>query len=702
MSPRKRADNLPKPVALSPSGEFDGNDGRWSSFYVNIGDADATGRGQNFKVLISTSSPLTLVPSQASWCNPDCAAKRGAQIFDGSQSQGFDPEKSQSWKDAGIFNLPLPHWWSEGDINATYGSENVGLGESSKDSPILTQQYVARYDSQKLFMGSFGLSQTSIKSGTGSQPPFLVNFAGFNNIPSISYGYGAGASYRNSNKGIPGNVVLGGYDGARIKMQNALNLTMPSDKNNTLVVGVASILYKPNQNVEANTFSFTSETKGFLATIDSTLPYLLLPDKVCDLFVERFGLQLDNGTGLYTVSDQSLRQNRQQNATVSFKITKDAQDTTVSNNFTTINLPYDAFDLQASYPLTNGSDTIRYFPIKKSRNGIFVLGRAFLQESYLVVDYDRSTFSVAPAVYSDPMPEQKLVPIYNKTTSPPSTTPTVIPQGGDGGLAPGAIAGIVVGIVVAFLLAALGYFLWWRRRRAAQAATAAEAAPPYTEKPPEMDTVAAGSEIKSHRVSELDSEPPNSPRPSIGGYYDGRGAKESISPFPPISEMESPPAELYSPPLVASTPRSEGGGSDYFIAGGKLRQHGRNSSGNNTPGTPAAVELPGDDGKYQVGGVHFDPIASPKLSPAATHTKIDEVVARNEASPERKPNLEKVKEENESQPGSPLERRPSSHQRGLSDTTVQSDDTAVSAMTPEEMERWAMGNDNSPTRPLSE
>jgi hypothetical protein len=500
----------------------------------------------------------------------------------------------------------------------------------------------------------------------------------------------------NSNKGIPGNVVLGGYDGSRVRMDKGLNLTMPNDKNNTLVVGVSSIIYKPDPNIEANEFSFTGG--GFQATIDSTLPYLVLPDSICDQFVERYNLEWDNRTELYTVSDQASRNNLRMNATVTFKVTKDEKD---SNNFANIELPYSAFDVQASFPLINGSGSTQYFPIKKSTNGRFVLGRAFLQEAYLVVDYERLSFTVAPAVYSDPMPQEKLVPIYNTSYSPPSTTPTLIPQKGDDGLSPGSIAGIVVGIVVAFLLAALGYFLWWRRRRAAQAA------PPYEEKPPEMtNTEVAGSEVKSHRISELDSEPPNSPKPSLVGYYDREG--KNISPYPPISEMESPPAELYSPPAVASTPRSEGGGSDYFIAGTKIRKQGKDSSGRNTPGTPNAVELPGDDGKYQVGGMHFDPMESPKLSPAHSRgtsdtslkTNIDEVVARNEASPERKQNLANVKEENED--GAALERRPSSHQRGLSDTTVQSDDTAVSAMTPDEMERWALGNDNSPTRPLSE
>jgi hypothetical protein len=511
---------------------------------------------------------------------------------------------------------------------------------------------------------------------------------------------------------MTGNVVLGGYDESRVKLGSGVSISMPSEKNYTLCVGVKSIIYSPNQAVEANSFSLTADgtNGGFLATIDSTLPYFILPDKVCDLFIERFQLTYDNTTDLFLVNSSSHDHNTQQNATVTFKIMNGSM---TGNGFTSIDLPYSAFNLESSFGIYDKAT--RYFPLKRSTNGMFVLGRTLLQESYLIVDYERLNFTIAPAIYSDPMPQQKLVSIYNKTYAPPTPTPTLIPKSG-GGLSPGAVAGIVVGVVLAFLLAGLGGFFWWKKRRASQAA------PPYTEKPSEIDTEAAGTEVKHRRVSELDSEPAHSPKPSLGGFYDREG--KDISPFPPISEMESPgqlPAELYSPPLGTGTPRNVGG-SDYFIAGNKVRRRGatRESSGNNTPGTPVA-ELAGDDGRYQVAGIHFEPVASPKLSPTHTrgpsetplHSKIDAVVARpdHSPSPARKPDtkqepqatpgLTKVKEEGEEGKEAPLERRPSSHARGLSDTTVQSDDTAVSAMTPEEMEQWALG-DNEPRRPLSE
>lgn len=484
-----------------------------------------------------------------------------------------------------------------------------------------------------------------------------------------------------------------------------VSIGMPNEKNNTLVVGVESILYKPDPDVEANTFSFTSESKGFFATIDSELPYLWLPDAVCDHFADRFQLDYDDSANLYKVNSSAHQHNTQQNATVSFKIGSSTQD---SNDFTTIELPYSAFDFTISSPLVD-SDT-QYFPLKKSPNGMYVLGRAFLQEAYIIVDYERGNFTVAPAYYSQPMPESKIVSIYNKTYQAPSASPTPIPSK-SGGLSPGAVAGIVVGIVVVLLLAALGTFFWWKKRR--------PAAPPYEEKPTEIDTMTAGNEIKHRRVSELDSQPPGSPKPPLG-YY-GNGEQKDTIPFPPISEMESPPAELWSPPH-SGTPFTEGNGNgDYF---GKPRRRGatRESSGNNTPGITPVAELPGDDGGFQVGGQHFEPVASPKTSPTHTRgpsenslrTNIDEVMTRTDPSPERKADAQseaiaeeseagspKEKPEDEDKPEgeAPLERRPS-HARGLSDTTIQSESTAVSEPTAEERERWAQ--DTAPRRPLSE
>jgi hypothetical protein len=186
----------PGPLVVEPSGDFDGNDGKWSTFYINIGDADGSGSGHNFKVLVSTSSAETLVPSQSEWCSSDCAKERGIQIFNGEQPLGFDTGSSSSWKKSGLNNIPLPEWWSGGERNGTWGSDNVGLGESSKESIILTEQVVVTYTFRDFYLGSFGLAAGSVQAGSSVNYPFLYNLAKAGTIPSVSYGHTAGASYR--------------------------------------------------------------------------------------------------------------------------------------------------------------------------------------------------------------------------------------------------------------------------------------------------------------------------------------------------------------------------------------------------------------------------------------------------------------------------------------------------------------------------
>ena len=148
MFSHKRAEDIqlpPTPYVLSPSGDWEGNDGRWSTFPINIGD-DRTNssNGQNFKVLISTSLGTTLVPQRVDWCTSptedECAANRGIGSDGNSQSLGFDDSKSPQWKQVGIYNFPLPEWYNitvEGDPNAIWGEDNVGLGASSPQSFIM-------------------------------------------------------------------------------------------------------------------------------------------------------------------------------------------------------------------------------------------------------------------------------------------------------------------------------------------------------------------------------------------------------------------------------------------------------------------------------------------------------------------------------------------------------------------------------------
>ena len=64
-----------------------------------------------------------------------------------------------------------------------------------------------------------------------------------------------------------------------------------------------------------------------------------------------------------------------------------------------IELLYRASDLEICQSLTmNG--TSHYFPLRRAQNETqYALGRTFLQQVCLIVDYDRNRFSVSQAVF---------------------------------------------------------------------------------------------------------------------------------------------------------------------------------------------------------------------------------------------------------------------------------------------------------------
>jgi hypothetical protein len=214
------------------------------------------------------------------------------------------------------------------------------------------------------------------------------------------------------------------------------------------------------------------DSDSIVSLIDSTVPHLWLPRPVCDAFATAFGLVYDSDTDLYLVNDTTHRQLRNLNPTVTLILSAGQGEPGGLN----VELPYDAFDLQASYPYYQSPQN--YFPIRRADNDTqYTLGRTFLQEAFIVVDYERSRFSVSKAAFNDRDPSLVAIPAKDVDSSDPK--PTSSPGGGgDGGsssssgLSTGAKAGIGVGAAlgVLILLAILAFFLIRRRRAKKNAA----------------------------------------------------------------------------------------------------------------------------------------------------------------------------------------------------------------------------------------
>ena len=130
------------------------------------------------------------------------------------------------------------------------------------------------------------------------------------------------------------------------------------------------------------------------AKIDSDLTYFYLPSPACKSFERAFGLRWDASKDLYLVNDANHARLRALNPTISFSF---GQSKSKVVNFT---LPYQAFDLQVTKSIAdNGTN---YFPLRcYSVPSQYVLGRALLQETYLLFDYEMFNFSLSQVVINN-------------------------------------------------------------------------------------------------------------------------------------------------------------------------------------------------------------------------------------------------------------------------------------------------------------
>ena len=116
-------------------------------------------------------------------------------------------------------------------------------------------------------------------------------------------------------------------------------------------------------------------SQGIMALVDSTVPYLWLPQEACQLFETAFGISWDSLNNLYLVNETLHDTLVQENPSVIFNLANRLDGPSVN-----ITLPYASFDLEANYPLVKKES--RYFPLQRaSDENSYTLGRTFFQES---------------------------------------------------------------------------------------------------------------------------------------------------------------------------------------------------------------------------------------------------------------------------------------------------------------------------------
>lgn len=82
-------------------------------------------------------------------------------------------------------------------MNGTFGYEKLGIQGKGANVSV-DHQVIASIKTNKFFVGSLGLSDQPVTYPDGSEtsPSLLTSLKSENLIPSLSYGYTAGAFYR--------------------------------------------------------------------------------------------------------------------------------------------------------------------------------------------------------------------------------------------------------------------------------------------------------------------------------------------------------------------------------------------------------------------------------------------------------------------------------------------------------------------------
>ncbi|KAI1631153.1 aspartic peptidase domain-containing protein [Biscogniauxia mediterranea] len=456
----------PSALWLAPSHEWYGIDGNWSSTGLLMGDP-----AQGIDVTVSTSlSEIWVVETTGCGTSSLCTTARGGTC---------DSSASQSWSSLGPWQLGLGYLDNGG--NGDYAMETVAAQDSTRQGQVsFGKQVVAGINDTSYYTGFLGLGITPGKfQNVVVQSPIstLVEHSGI--IPSHSYGYTAGAYYGGS-RGTPLSLTLGGYDANRFEPHDTKfsldSITrQPSILLRAITASVSDVGKAPTAWASPSV-PLMEFNESVTALIDSSTPYLWLPTTICDRFAASLNLTWDESFGLYVFSNTENLENYQSSPDLSFTFALSSADN--HDNFgqpldvpgiVNITISSQAFIQNLRYPFKNlipyRSPAVPYFPLTRADNSSqIIIGRSFLQEAYMITNYETSTFSIHQAKFPDD-------PWTNTSIQTIAFTPNsgyagpASQSGKQAGLTDAQLAGLVVGIAVIGVAAVAAIWLMRRRKK---------------------------------------------------------------------------------------------------------------------------------------------------------------------------------------------------------------------------------------------
>ncbi|KEQ72538.1 hypothetical protein M436DRAFT_82641 [Aureobasidium namibiae CBS 147.97] len=490
-----------------------GPDGPWNSLNVSW-DANPS---QVFAMLPSLTKNSLIVAADA--CSrQDSACPNQVQSGDWPMWTSSAAHAAFLYMDGPLFDSKS---WDEtvsaplnvsGDVQwaherAIVWSTNNDSNSLNDQAITLTHNLTSNYPGGQAYTMNAGFFSLN---GAGNNMTWL-NTTGVNNtqglqlataksnslIKSLSYGLQVGSPSLN----VDPSLVLGGYD-------RSLCLTKPvTTQNSTFHLTNVSIGSEGSVwpfpvsfgDERADGMSFSSNglmvnTAGIQVLPNPGVPYMYLPQAICDAIARYLPVAYSDALGLYLWNTDNDTQLHEEITTSYAYLTFTLRDEP-SQTEQDINVPFALLDLELNSPLT--SSKTRYFPCRPfvpQAGQPYHLGRAFLQAALLVQNWETNTtwLSQAPGpnmtIPSRPViieeddttiAEMPNAPVWlttwNGTLRELNQSQTGQSSGVDGSqgysssedssLSGGAIAGISIGAVAGLALIAAAIFFYIRRRR---------------------------------------------------------------------------------------------------------------------------------------------------------------------------------------------------------------------------------------------
>ena len=488
-----------------------GPDGPWQGVVVTLGTNEDPGAGGD-EITVYPGGAWDSNILQEGFCNgttDGClAAEAGLYDPNASPTADFDVQLLPS----------LGQWGSDTALNIT-GEADIIIDSLQFKSPATT------YNIPKFVFGAFNSSNAKLPNGNyyptqvGSlalgAPDLAQEFSEGDGssiqgnlitgylkntslIASSSWGLHIGSVMHQQS----GSLTLGGYDQSRtLGTVGSFDLdgSTPVASLIDISMGVQTGGSPFNTTNITGLYQFGGNTSA-RAIINPALPYMFLPQATCDAIAEYLPVTYQSSSGLYTWNTNDPNYNKivSSPAYLMFTFAESA-----ATNFS-VKVPFPLLNLTLETPILSTPQP--YFPCKPyfTPDGNYHLGRAFLQATFMGVNWDQLKFFLAQApgpnsgpsqittikssdtdINANPIDtfqnswSQTWTALPGGTSSPPSsadggnsTSATPI-QKSSSGLSDSAKIGIGVGIgiLAVLLLAGVGLCLFRRRGRERQSAT---------------------------------------------------------------------------------------------------------------------------------------------------------------------------------------------------------------------------------------